>query len=89
MPKAQRKSRVEEEDVPLHGAINEEEATRHWHKLEQTINDLKRSALEIREIMGDFILSIKNCCEEIYPPIMYADTQKVLHSMGDPYGLAI
>ena len=92
MPKAQRKSKVEEEeDVPLHSTINEEEAIRHQHKLEQTINDLKRSALEpeIREIMGDFILSIKNCCEEIYPPITYADAQKVLHSMGDPYGLAI
>ena len=86
------KSREEEEDdVPLHGTINEEEARWHRHKLEQMINDLKRSALEpeIREIMGDFILSIKTCCKEIYPPLMIADAQKVLHSMGNPYGLAV
>ena len=92
MPKGQDKSSVEEEDVaPLHGAINEAEAERHRQKLHQTIIDLKTSATEpdIREIMGDFILSTKTCCEEVYPPLRNADVQKVLHSIGDPYGLAI
>ena len=39
--------------------------------------------------MGDFILVTKLCCEEIYTPLRNADVSKVLHSIGDPYGLAI
>ena len=79
------------ESAPPPRAINEEEAEMHRQKLEKMIDDLRRSALEpsIREIMGDFVISIKTCCEEIYPPLTSADVQKVLHSMGDPYGLAI
>ena len=71
MPKAPNKSRVgEDNDTPLHGAINEAEAECHRQKLHQTIIDLKTSTTEpnIREIMGDFILSTKTCCEEVYPP---------------------
>ena len=71
MPKAQSKSRVEEEDVvPFHRVINKAEAEHHQQKLHQIIIDLKTSATEpdIREIMGDFILSTKTCCEEVYPP---------------------
>ena len=53
-----------------HRAINEEEAESHRQKLQKTITDLKANATEteIREIMGDFILATKLCCEEIYPP---------------------
>ena len=71
MPKAHNKSGVgEEDDTSLHGAINEAETKLHWQKLQQTIIDLKMSAVEpdIREIMGDFISATKVCCEEIYPP---------------------
>ena len=89
MPKAQRKSRVEEE-VPLHSTINEAEAERHRQKLHQTIIDLKMSATEpnIREIMGNFILSTKTCCEEVYPPRKCRHTESFTFN-GDPYGLAI
>ena len=71
MPKAPNKFGVgEDDDTPLHRAINEAEAERHQQKLHQTIIDLKTSAMEpdIREIMGNFILSTKTCCEEVYPP---------------------
>ena len=39
--------------------------------------------------MGDFVVAVKTCCEEIYTPLTVANAQKVLHSMGDPYGLAL
>ena len=71
MPKAHNKPGMDKEVVvPPHGAINEAEAERHRQKLQQTINDLKTNATdpEIREIMGDFILATKICCEEVYPP---------------------
>ena len=92
MPKAHNKLGMDKEvAVPPHGAINKAEGERHRQKLPQTINDLKTntSEPEIREIMGEFILATKICCEEIYPPLRNADVNKVLHSMGDPYGLAI
>ena len=90
MPKAHRDDDSNDQVLP-HGTINEEEAERHRLRLEKVIDDLRRSAMEpsIREIMGNFMMSIKTCCEEIYPPLTGADAQKVLHSMGDPYGLAI
>ena len=93
MPKAHNKTGMDKEVVaPPQGAINEEEAECHRQKLQKTINDLKTNATEpkIREIMGDFILATKSCCEEIYPPpLRNTDVNKVLHSIGDPYRLAI
>ena len=81
--KAHNKTSMDKEDVvPPHGAINKAEAECHRQKLQQTIINLKTNA-------NDFILATKTCCEEIYPPIRNADVKKVLHSMGDPYGLAI
>ena len=71
MPMAPNKSGVgEDDDTPLHIAINKAEAKCHQKELHQTIINLKMSAAEpdIREIMGDFILSTKTCCEEVYPP---------------------
>ena len=71
MPKVHNKTGMDKEVVaPPGGAINEEEAEHHRQKLQKTINDLKTNATEpeIREIMGDFILATKLCCEEIYPP---------------------
>ena len=55
------------------------------------MDDLRKSTMEqnIREIMGDFMVAVKACCEEIYPPLTGANAQKVLHSMGDPYGLVL
>ena len=68
MPKAHNKTDTDKEGEALpHGAINEEEAERHREKLQKTITDLKENATEteIKEIMEDFILATKLCCEEI------------------------
>ena len=34
------------------------------------MDNLRKSAMEqnIREIMGDFMVAVKACCEEIHPP---------------------
>ena len=34
-------------------------------------------------------MAVKACCTEIHVPMAGADTQKVLHSMGDPCSLAL
>ena len=90
MPKANRDDDSDNQ-VPPHGTINEEEAEQHRLRLEKMMDDLRRSTMEenIREIMGDFVVAVKACCEKIYPPLTGTDAQKVLHSMGDPYGLVL
>ena len=69
MPKAHRDDDSDNQ-VPPHSTINEEEAEQHRLRLEKMIEDLRRSTMEpsIREIMGNFVMSIEACCEEIYPP---------------------
>ena len=92
MPKALQKTDTHKEDMATpHGAINEEEAEHHRGMLQKAVLDLKENATgtEIKEIMGDFITDIKVCCEKIYPPLVNAEVKKVLHSLGDPYGLAL
>ena len=73
------------------GIIKPQEAKEHWHKLDETIENLKKDANEeeIQEIMKDFIEVTKTACMEVHTPMAGADVSKVLHSMGDPYGLAI
>ena len=44
---------------------------------------------EIEEIMGPFIEEVKEICLEVYTPMESADVKKVLHTLGDPYGLAL
>ena len=80
---------LSDDEAPSHGAINEEEATEHRCNLDKMVEDLKKSAMEddIQEIMGDFITAVISCCTEVYAPMASADAQKVLHSMGDPYGM--
>ena len=68
MPKAHNKTDTDKEGMALpHGAVNEEEAKHPWEMLQKTITDLKENATgtEIKEIMGDFIMATKLCCEKI------------------------
>ena len=54
--------------------------------MEQAIEDLKENAKEeaIQEIMKDFVELVMTTCVEIHTSMAGADTQNVLHSMGDP-----
>ena len=55
------------------------------------VNKLKEKANEeeILEIMEQFIEEIKSICKDVHAPIAGTDPKKVLHAMGDPYGLAL
>ena len=71
MPKAHNKTDTDKEGMALpHGVVNEEEAEHHREMLQKAITDLKEDATgtEIKEIMEDFIMATKLCCEKIYPP---------------------
>ena len=65
MPIKNAKSNTETEEtadvdeIPPHGAINEEEVERYRERLEKMMDDLRKSAMEqnIREIMGDFVVA--------------------------------
>ena len=73
------------------GMINPQEAKEHWCKLDETIENLKKDANEeeIQEIMKNFIEVTKTACMEVHTPMVGTDVLKVLHSMGDPYGLTL
>ena len=91
MPKAASQSVDEMEEVGPSSVINPQQAEDHKCRMEQTIEDLKENTKEeaIQEIMKDFMESVMMTCREIHTPMMSADTKKVLHSVGDPCGLAL
>ena len=39
--------------------------------------------------MDPFINKVKEICTEVYIPMESADGKKVLHALGDPYGLVL
>ena len=59
--------------------------------MEQAVKELKEKANneEIPEIMESFINEVKSICTNIYAPMAGADPKKVLHTLGDPYGLVL
>ena len=79
-----------EEEAGLSGVINLRQAEDHKQHMEQAVKVLQEKAKEkeITEIMEPFINKIKSICEDIHTPMEGADTKIVLHTLGDPYGLA-
>ena len=73
------------------GIINPHEDKEHISKMDRAIEELKRSTEEeeICKIMKDLIENVKMACMEVYAQITDADILRVLHSMVDPYGLAL
>ena len=59
--------------------------------MEQAVDRLKESAKEeeISEIIKQFIDEVKSICKDVHTPMTGVDSKKVLHEMGDPYGLAL
>ena len=39
--------------------------------------------------MEPFINRVRSICTDVHTPMEGADTKKVLHALGDPYGLAL
>ena len=92
MPKGMRELPGEEREVAgPSGVINPRQAEGHKRCLEQAVKELQANAKEeeITEIMEPFINKVKLICTDIHTPMEAADTKKVLHTLGDPYGLAL
>ena len=91
MPKSRRESPGEEEEAGPLNVINPRQAEDHKQCMEQAVNELQEKAKEeeITEIMEPFINKVKSICADIHTPMEGADTKKVLHALGDPYGLAL
>ena len=89
MPKRCRDSPAKEEAAGTSGVTNPQQAEDHKLCLDQAIEKLRERAIEeeIKEIMGPFINNVKEICSEVYTPMESADVKKVLHALGDPYGL--
>ena len=91
MPKADRKSKgEEEEDVPIHGATNEKEA-------KQYSSDLDRIAIQMgTEVKNDVKDAIKNAITafrdrmvEMFPNMETSDPKAVWQAIKDKVGLCI
>ena len=91
MPKATRGLTGEGEEASPSGVMNPRQVEDHKRCMEQTVDKLKESAKEeeISEIMKQFIDETKSICKDVYTPMTGTDSRKVLHVMGDFYGLAL
>ena len=91
MPKMCRDSPAREDAAGPSGVTNPRQAEDHKVHLDHAIKKLRDRAMdeEIEEIMGPFINEVKEICSEVYTPMESADVKKVLHTLGDPYGLAL
>ena len=92
MPKAKQKSGAEKEmkPVPL-GVINPHETEKHRQNLEDVVRELQRcvNEEEVWEIVKMFIENVKKTCTEIYALTSDSNIRNVLHSIKDPYVLAL
>ena len=91
MPKAHRKSGAEEDDdIPLHGATNEEEAKNYSKSLDSIViqmgADMKE---ELRNAMKRVILNYKEAIANMIPSMETADPNAVWRSVKDKVGLCI
>ena len=89
MPKAGSSRRPEEEGAP-HGAINEEEACLHRHKLEEIFNTMANRVKDGDEsAMKQAIINCKIAIMTVMPSMDDADPTIVLAAVKDPSSLAI
>ena len=91
MPKAARKSSREEvDDIPLHGAINEEEAKEYSRSLNNIIIKLGIDIkAEVYDAMKEAILDYKQVITTLIPGMDMADPDAVWRSIKDKVGLCI
>ena len=92
MPKATRKSGTGEEAEPVpSGVINTQEAQEHKQNIEDTVKELQKRAKteEVQEIVKSFIQSVREASIILYTPMTESNVTSVLHSIKDPYKLAL
>ena len=91
MPKAHRKSGVEEDDdVPLHSATNEEEAKNYSKGLDNIVIQMGADVKEeLRDAMKKAILNYKEAIVTMIPIMEMANPDTVCRSVKDKVGLCI
>ena len=91
MPKAQRKLVEEEEDdVPLHGPINEAEAKQYSLALDDIIVKMGPEIKEeAQDAMKKAIMAYKVEIDKMVPGMDKSDADVVWHSIKDKVGLCI
>ena len=91
MPKAHRKSRAEkDDDVPLHGAANEEEAKNYSNGLDKIIIQMGADVKEeLCDAMKKAIQNYKEAIASMIPSMETANPNAVWRSVKDKVGLCI
>ena len=91
MPKAPRKSKGDkEEDVPLHGMTNKEEAKKYSSGLDDIIIQMGADVKEeVRDAMKDAIMKYKEKITDMFPNIETADPKAIWRVVKDKVGLCI
>ena len=91
MPKAQRKSKGDEEDdVPLHGITNEEEAKNYNSGLDDIIIQMGADVKEeVRDAMKDTIIKYKEKITSMFPNMETANPDTIWRVVKDKVGLCI
>ena len=91
MPKAHRKSNVDEEDdVPLHGATNEEEAKLYSSTLDDIVFQMGVSIKDEKvDAIKEAIKKYKDAIANMFPNMAAANTDAVFTSVKDRVGLCL
>ena len=91
MPKAHRKSGVDEEgDVPLHGITNEEEAKNYSNGLDNIIIQMGEDVKEeLYNTMKNAIVKYKEAIASMFPNMETANPDAVWRVVKDKVGLCI
>ena len=91
MPKAHRKSNVDEEDdVPLHRATNEEEAKVYSNRLDDIVCQMGVSIKDEKvDTIEEAMKRYKDIIADMFPNMAAANTEAVLASVKDKVGLCL
>ena len=91
MPKAHRKSNVDEEDdVPLHGATNEEEAKLYSSTLDDIVFQMGVSIKDKKaDSIKEAIKKYKDAAVNMFPNMATANTDVVFAAVKDKVGLCL
>ena len=91
MPKAHRKSKGEEEDdVPLHGATNEEEAKIYSSTLDDIVLQMGAGIKDEKvDAMKEVMKKYKEAIANMFPNMATANTDTVWASVKDKVGLCL
>ena len=91
MPKATRESTGDDsDDIPLHGAINEEDGRQYSLNLDNIITQLGADVQdEVQDVMKEVIRNYKQEIANMVPGMDTADADTVWRSIKDKVGLSI